>query len=633
MIRKNTKINQYTRAQTSDEGSKMDDQSYHTKNVSRVVGLYKSLFSVPSSSSLVLIAFISSVIYGLILLEFPITSFLNMITDMFLFGLTIFLLPIFASAIVSYSLLGEYRSVLTIRRLIATGVICNVFLGIILLFGRISMSIFQSDRLLLSSAILGVATIVILRYLAFTFLTPQTIGNTLFHTFIHPLLSLVAFTWLKFNNDDRIPIFLAFGIISVALLLGMYLYLKNVSNSVKKIVGVHGDALFRAFVKDWFSGKGDDLEALLEDIGEVTSLPITILLFRREKELKSIFIIPSFHPGPFKDVGSSNLPFYLSKKLKEEFNCEVLVFHGPSTHALNLVSQRENEKVLSQIQNLLTKEIVFKSSATPFVRIIGEEFQISCQKFNEKIVLIATRSPKTMEDISLEVGLSLIDLIKSHFGTEIAIIDAHNCLGDDSPYIFPGSELANQLLIDGEKAIEKIQKQESSELKIGIHRLYPDIKKEEGMGECGIAVLLVNVAGQRAAYVLFDSNNMVIGLREKIIQNIKEMDEIEVMTSDTHTVNALGPSRSGYHPIGEVIDHQKIVAYVREGIKQASENLEEVEVGVIKGTLENVKIIGERSFENLLEGVAKAAHVAKTTFPVLFAVLYLSSVIFLIFFF
>lgn len=610
----------------------MEEQSSHTKNVSRVVGLYKGLFSVPSSSKLVIIAIISSFIYGLILLEFPVTSLLGIITDLLVFGLTIFLIPIFASSIVSYSLLGEYRQVLTFRRLIAIGVISNVFLGVVLLFGRLSMTIFQSDRLLLSSAILGIATIAILRYLAFTFLSPQTISNTLLHTFFHPMLSLIAFTWLKFDNNI-IRVFLAFSIVSVVLLLGMYLYLKKVSNSVKEIVGVQGDALFSAFIKDWFGGKSDDLEALLEDIGEVTNLPITLLLFRREKELKSIFVIPSFHPGPFKDVGSSILPFYLCQKLKEQFNCEILVFHGPSTHALNLVSQRENEKVLSQIQNLLTKDIAFESSATPFVRIIGEEFQIGCQKFNEKIVLIATRSPKTMEDISLEVSLSLIDAIKSRFGTEITVIDGHNCLGEDSPFIVPGSKLASQLLIDGEKAIEEIQEKKNSELKIGTHRLYPDIKKEEGMGECGIAVLLVEVAGQRTAYVLFDSNNMITGLRENIIQNIQEVDEIEVMTSDTHTVNALGPSRSGYHPIGEVIDHQKIISYVQEVISQASKNIEEVEVGVIQGNLENVKVIGDRGFENLLEGVARAAHIAKTTFPIIFFVLYLVSIVFLFFFF
>jgi len=610
----------------------MDDQFHHTKNVSRVVGLYKGLFSVPSSSKLVLLAFVSSLIYGLILLEFPVISLFTIITDLLLFGLTIFLIPIFASAIVSYSLLGEHRRVLTFRRLVATGVICNVFLGIILLFGRISMAIFQADRLLLSSAILGVATIVILRYLAFTYLTSQTIINTLLHMFIHPLLSLIAFSWLKFGNNDLIRIFLVFGIISVVLLLGMSLYLNAVSNSVKEIVGVPGDALFRSFVKDWFGGESADLEVLLEQIGEISSLPITILLFRRKKELKSMLIIPSFHPGPFKDVGSSILPYYLSKKLKEQFNCEVLVFHGPSTHALNLVSQRENEKVLLQIQNLLKNDVSFTSSATPFVRLIGEEFQIGCQKFNETIILIATRAPKTMEDISLEVGLSLINSIKNRFGTEIAVIDAHNCLGDDSPYITTGSGLANQLIIDGENAIEELLKQESSKFKMGIHRIYPEIKKEEGMGECGIAILLVEVAGQRGAYVLFDSNNMIIGLREKIFQSIKEIDEIEVMTSDTHTVNALGPSRSGYHPIGEVTDHQRIIAHVREGIKQASENLEEVEVGVCKGMLEDVKVFGDKSFENLLEGVSKAAHISKTAFPILFAMLYIFSVIFLIFF-
>jgi putative membrane protein len=610
----------------------MEEQSHHIRNVSRVVGLYRGLFSVPSSSKLALFAIISSLIYGFIILEFPVTSFLVLITDLLVFALFIFLIPIVVSSIVSYSLIGDYRLILTFRRLIATAVITNIFLGIILLFGRLSMAIFQSDRFLLSSAILGVATIVILRFLAFTFLAPQTVSNTLFNTFIHPILSLLAFTLLKFVNDS-INTFLAFFTISIVLLLGMYLYLKKVSYSVEEIVGVQGDALFRSFIKDWFGGSSDDLELLLEEIGEVTSLPISILLFRRENELKSIAIIPSFHPGPFKDVGSSILPYYLSKKLKEQFNCEVLVFHGPSTHAMNLVSQKENENVLSQIKNLLTKKVSFESSATPFVRMIGEEFQIGCQKFNEKIVLIVTRSPKTMEDISLEVSLSLIDAIKSRFGTEIAVIDAHNCLGDDSPYIIPRSNLAKQLFIDGEKTIRMIQNQDSSELKIGIHRLYPDITKEEGLGECGIAVLLIEVAGQRTAYVLFDSNNMIIGLRERIIQNIQGIDEIEVMTSDTHTVNALGPSRSGYHPIGEVVDHKEIISYIQEGIFQASKKIETVEVGAVNGTLQNVKVIGDKGFEKLLDGVARAAHTAKMIFPIIFVALYLLSIIFLFFFF
>jgi putative membrane protein len=266
---------------------------------------------------------------------------------------------------------------------------------------------------------------------------------------------------------------------------------------------------------------------------------------------------------------------------------------------------------------------------------VSEEFQVGCQKFYEQIVIIATRAPKTMEDISLEVGSSLIETVKTRFGVEIAVIDAHNCLGDDAPYIIPGSELANQLMLVGEEAIENVQTQKSSGLKIGAHRIYPqDIGKDEGLGECGIAVLLIEVAGQKTAYVLFDSNNMQKGLREEIIQSqIRHVDEIEVMTTDTHTVNALGPSRSGYHAIGEVTDHQKIINYVQEAITRAGEKLGEVEVGAIKGTLENVKVIGERSFENLLEGVAKAANITKTTFPVLFAVIYIFTLVFLIFIF
>jgi putative membrane protein len=343
---------------------------------------------------------------------------------------------------------------------------------------------------------------------------------------------------------------------------------------VKEAVGIEGDTLFRSFVKEWFGGESDDLESHLEHLGEIKSLPVSILLFRHNKGLKTISIIPSIHPGPFKNIGSSNLPFYLTTCLKEQFNCEVLVFHGPSTHAENLVSQRENEKVLSQIQNLLTKNISFESSATPFVRIAGEGFQIGCQRFSERTVLTATRSPKTMEDISVEVGISLTDNLKRRFGVEATLIDAHNCLNSDAPYIVPDSLLANQLKKDAEKAIEKFQIQKNSKLRVGVHRIYPqDIGKEEGMGECGIAVLLVEVAGQKTAYVHFDTNNMKKRLREEIIESINEVDEIEVMTSDTHTVNAMGPSRSGYHPIGEVTDHQKIIAHVREAVIRATKDL------------------------------------------------------------
>ena len=89
--------------------------------------------------------------------------------------------------------------------------------------------------------------------------------------------------------------------------------------------------------------------------------------------------------------------------------------------------------------------------------------------------------------------------------------------------------------------------------------------------------MIVEVENQRTAYVLFDSNNMEIGFRQEIIDATSdlEIDELEVMTTDTHTVNTLS---RGYNPIG-ISKRPEIIEYVKTSIIEAIDDLEIVEVG------------------------------------------------------
>jgi putative membrane protein len=45
----------------------------------------------------------------------------------------------------------------------------------------------------------------------------------------------------------------------------------------------------------------------------------------------------------------------------------------------------------------------------------------------------------------------------------------------------------------------------------------------DGMGSGGISVIVVEVDDQKVAYVTIDGNNMVSGLREKILASLKEL--------------------------------------------------------------------------------------------------------------
>ena len=64
--------------------------------------------------------------------------------------------------------------------------------------------------------------------------------------------------------------------------------------------------------------------------------------------------------------------------------------------------------------------------------------------------------------------------------------------------------------------------------------------REQGFGDLGIQVLVVEVAGQRTAYVLIDGNNMAEGVRDTLLDSILTItDNAEVMTTDSHVVNTI----------------------------------------------------------------------------------------------
>ena len=99
------------------------------------------------------------------------------------------------------------------------------------------------------------------------------------------------------------------------------------------------------------------------------------------------------------------------------------------------------------------------------------------------------------------------------------------------------------------------------------------------MGAGGITATVVQVGKQKTAYVVIDGNNMISGLREKILAALTSLgfNESEVFTTDTHAVSALSSGRSmrrGYHPVGEAMSHELLIGYIIDVAKKAESNLE-----------------------------------------------------------
>ena len=94
---------------------------------------------------------------------------------------------------------------------------------------------------------------------------------------------------------------------------------------------------------------------------------------------------------------------------------------------------------------------------------------------------------------------------------------------------------------------------------------------------------------------------MVSELREKILSTLQSVgiNEGEVFTTDTHAVNAVILSERGYHPIGEAMDHEKLIDCIKEATLAAMSNLEHAKVAARSITVPNVKVIGEKKLETL----------------------------------
>ena len=230
------------------------------------------------------------------------------------------------------------------------------------------------------------------------------------------------------------------------------------------------------------------------------------------------------------------------------------------------------------------------------------------------MVILSTFAPDAVDDIEFGVGLTMMTQSRSHCNVKDSIIvDCHNSFTPESGEILPGNSEVFQII----EVIDTIDpNQEKHEVKVGCYEdKMETLDKHEGVGDSGIKTMIIEVDNQRTAYVLFDSNNMEMGFRQEIIDAVSdlEIDEIEVMTTDTHTVNTLS---RGYNPVG-ISKRPEIIEYVRISIKEAIKDLEKVEVGTGTEKIKNLNTFGPKNSTELISTISSVVAVSKIIAPVL----------------
>jgi putative membrane protein len=160
------------------------------------------------------------------------------------------------------------------------------------------------------------------------------------------------------------------------------------------------------------------------------------------------------------------------------------------------------------------------------------------------------------------------------------------------------------------EAVKEARERKQFRFSVGLDRVVPEEwGLEEGMGSCGLSALVVRLeSGRTCAYVVLDGNNIRSGLRERIIEALKPeiVDDAEVITSDTHMVNAIGATTRGYAPIGERTDDQRLTEYVVSTVKAAGSKLVRARTSYARTMVRGLTVLGEAGL-NLLSDILESA--------------------------
>ena len=570
---------------------------------------YSSMFSLPSyKKALLAVAIICIIAINLCtVVLFP--SFVSLAL-----GISLFAITYVTTTILSKYLLKK-DPIFTARRNLALSAVCWLIWLVFIILG-VGLSFWFSLLLWVKLSLLGFAAVVTLRVLVFSATSTAAKWRQFLSILLEPVLSIIAFLvfWAYISNSivlQVLPFLFLSPIISFA---AVYLLLSTIDRLGKKTYSLSALPLFRAFLLNWVTDQNEPLEKHLETMGEDADIEVTMLKFDAAKP-KATIIVPQVHPGPFKNIGSSLLPSLLKFEVEKEFGGDACVPLGVLGHELDLASQAQNYKIAAQVITFAK----FKAQATlasPLVRVSEGAATTTCQIFGETAFLSFTLAPKTTEDLPQELGRIVTEEAKKLGLTNVIVVNCHNCLTN----MIDTTEHLDELRRSAFKCLQRAVAMSTNNFSVGSSTLFPtEFNLKAGMGPGGITAIVVQVEGQKIAYVVIDGNNMVPGLREKILDYLSVLgfDASEVFTTDTHAVTASITGRRGYHPVGEVMDNSLLIKYIGEVAKKAETNLEVCSAGCRTFVVQRVRVIGEERLRSVTTLVDKAIVKAKrVAFPI-----------------
>jgi len=401
-----------------------------------------------------------------------------------------------------------------------------------------------------------------------------------------------------------------FLITSACFFACFFLFARSVDASVERALGVSGFELIRTYLAHLKEGS-KEMEEVLSRAGKCVEVPVTVFAFRKKRngsvgnvkgtsandagessDFKAVLVAPSVHSGLTGSIGGGDLP----RVLENSLHTHVFLLHGMANHDYDLAGDESVVRIKEVVSSAL-KEAEFSGIASTSISTSEGEVKMLGQRFGRDAFLLTyTLSPRPFEDADFSLGIAARSVAVAAGARHVAIADAHNSGGKEAENLTIGSSASFNLLNCVSKAVLSLKNARDGEVKAGV----ACVSCKENVGEFGIRVLVTEVCGERTAYILIDGNNLLAGLRERILERIRSSFGIanaEILTTDSHALN----TATAFKFVG-ACDASVVESAVLDAVASAISDIEPVEVGVAT-KFANVVVFGEHFTAKLLSVV------------------------------
>ncbi len=416
---------------------------------------------------------------------------------------------------------------------------------------------------------------------------------------LHPLLGLMGLAlWDPFGPWE---FFLGLVVLAV-FFLSAVAYTEIAKRPLLRAFGADGFKLLRSTLDVYGEMEDEGVAELEEFFGSISvaaRIRVAGVAFRAAKGLRALFLAPTVHPGPMGMVSGSDLPTKVARGLSD-LTDNVLVAHGPTTHDENPATTAEVAKVSEAARRLLA-EAPFRSAAGVACRGSFGRAVALAQAFGDTVLVVASFAPNPTDDIDSATGYAAVQEAKLAGAGDAIFVDAHNCLEPGVGLTLFGSQGSHEIIQAARAATEAALHAPRQPLRVGYARKCEICTPDQGIGARGIEALVVEVGGQRTAYVLFDGNNMVPGMRDAVRARIAGLvQESEALTTDNHSVNL---TMDGFNAVGAVLERETLLANAEAAVRDAVANLESAEAATFSGDVADFRIFGPQTASRLTTSI------------------------------